>query len=80
MENALSEGLSVAGNMRLINDFTGAVNIILKFLDLSPNIDDDQAMESDGKNEYIQVLLYVSKGRVTSAANSIVWCCTCPSS
>jgi hypothetical protein len=50
MENALSEGLSVAGNMRLINDFTGAVNIILKFLDLSPNIDDDQAMESDGKN------------------------------
>ncbi|XP_060553700.1 nuclear pore complex protein Nup160-like [Ruditapes philippinarum] len=50
MENALSEGLSVAGNMRLINDFTGAVNIILKFLDLSPNIDDDQAMESDDIN------------------------------
>ena len=49
MENALSEGLSVAGNLRLINDFTTAVNSILRYLDLSPNVDDEQAMESDGK-------------------------------
>ncbi|XP_053384862.1 nuclear pore complex protein Nup160-like isoform X2 [Mercenaria mercenaria] len=45
LESALAEGASVPNNLRLIHDFTAAVNMILKFLDLTPSMEDEQEME-----------------------------------
>lgn len=42
VENTGSETVSIPTNLRLISDFPAAVNVVLQYLDLTENPDEEQ--------------------------------------